>query len=68
MELPAGHRLELPFHLVDHNREVFVVIFILAGDLVGIVCFIGKRVYFLDMCILLTLNAAYCPLEHMEVR
>ena len=21
----------------------------------------------LDMCILLTLNAAYCPLEHMEV-
>ena len=43
----AGHRLELPFHLVDQNREVFtrkssfVVIFILAGDLVGIVCCLG---------------------------
>ena len=29
---------------------------------------IRKRMEFLDMCILLTLNAAYCPLEHMEVR
>ena len=35
-------RLELPFHLVDQNMEVFiVVIFILAGDLVGIVCCLG---------------------------
>ena len=36
----CGHRLELPFHLVDQNREVFtrkssfLVIFVLAGDLV----------------------------------
>ena len=42
-----GHRLELPFHLVEQNREVFtrkssfVVIFFLAGDLVGIVCCLG---------------------------
>ena len=39
-----GHRLELPFHLVDQNREVFtrkssfLVIFFLAGDLLWIVC------------------------------
>ena len=39
-DAPCGHRLELPFHLVDQNREVFkrkssfVVIFFLAGDLV----------------------------------
>ena len=31
------------------------------------VLLIGKRMQFLDMCILLTLNAAYCPLEHMDV-
>ena len=35
-----GHRLELPFHLVDQNREVFtrksnfLVIFVLVGDLI----------------------------------
>ena len=39
------HRLELPFHCVDQNREVFtqkssfhVILFFLAGDLVWIVC------------------------------
>ena len=35
----VGHRLELPFHLLDQNREVFtrkssfLVIFVLAGDI-----------------------------------